>query len=93
MDAGRMLIEAQMHMEYMNEALIDMAPAIGQLTGIDGAAKLATAWSEVNARLWAAIHLVQSVRLGREDDGLAEALLEARCFDKADDAQVQDGLH
>lgn len=50
-------------------------------------------WGEVNARLWAAIHLVQSVRLGREDDGLADALLEARCFDKADDAQVQDGLH
>lgn len=87
MDAGRMLIEAQMHLEYMNEVFLEMEG------GMLEKERQRTAYHELLARLWAAIHLVQSVRLGREDDGLAEALLEARCFDKADDAPVQEGLH
>lgn len=87
MEAGRMLIEAQMHLECMDEAFFEME------RGDMPEERQKVVYSELIARLWASIHLVQSVRLGREDDGLAEALLEARCFDKADDAQVQEGLH
>ena len=52
-----------------------------------------TAYHELLARLWAAVHLAQSVRLGRDDDGLAEALMEARCFDKTDDSQAKEGFY
>lgn len=87
MDANHMLIEAQMHLESMNEVFLEMEG------GMLEKERQRTAYHELLARLWASIHLVQSVRLGREDDGLAEALMEVRCFDKADDAQVQEGLH
>lgn len=92
MNADSMLIEAQMHLECMNEAFIDMAPAIQQLTGMDGAEVLTTAWSEVNARVWAAIHLVQSVRMGRPDEQLDEALMQANAFNRDSDSPPA-GLH
>lgn len=87
MDAAKLLIEAQMHLECMNEAFLEME------RGDMGEERQRVVYAELLARLWASIHLVQSVRLGREDDGLAAALSEARCFHNVDDAPVQEGLH
>lgn len=92
MDANHMLIEAQMHLESMNEAFLDMAPAMTQIVGADGQEALTTAWAEVNARLWAAIHLVQSVRMGRPDEQLAESLMQANAFNRDSDSPPA-GLH
>lgn len=92
MDANHMLIEAQMHLESMNEAFLDMAPAMEQLKGMDGFEGLATAWHEVNARVWAAIHLIQSVRRGKPDEQLADALMQANAFNR-DSNLPPAGLH
>lgn len=92
MDTNHMLIEAQMHLESMNEAFLDMAPAMTQIVGSDGQEALTTAWAEVNARLWAAIHLVQSVRMGRPDEQLAESLMQANAFNRDSDSPPA-GLH
>lgn len=92
MDAAHMLIEAQMHLECMNEAFVDMAPALEQLTGMDGQEAIKTAWAEVNARVWAAIHLVQSVRMGKPDEQLDEALMQANAFNRDSDSPPA-GLH
>jgi hypothetical protein len=92
MNADHMLIEAQMHLECINEAFIDMAPAMQQLTSMDGQEVLKTTWAEVNARVWAAIHLVQSVRMGRPDEQLADALMQANAFNRDSDSPPA-GLH
>ena len=91
MDANRMLVEAQMHLESMNEAFLDMAPAMAQIVGADGQEALTTVWAEVNARVWAAIHLVQSVRMGKPDEGLEQARREVGHY-TADAPHAQD-LH
>jgi hypothetical protein len=31
--------------------------------------------------------------MGREDDGLADALKDARCYNNVDDAPAQEGFH
>lgn len=92
MNSDSMLIEAQMHLECMNEAFIDLAPAMEQLQGMDGMEALKTAWHEINARVWAAIHLVQSVRRGEPDEQLAEALMQANAFNRDNDLPPA-GLH
>lgn len=92
MNADSMLIEAQMHLECMNEAFIDLAPAMEQLTGMDGAEAVTTAWHEINARVWAAIHLVQSVRRGKPDAQLEDALVQANAFNRDSDSPPA-GLH
>lgn len=68
-----MLIEAQMHLECMNEAFLEME------RGDMDDERQRVVYAELIARLWASIHLVQSVRMGREDDGLADALKGASC--------------
>ena len=87
MDAAKLLIEAQMHLECMNEAFLEME------RGDMGEERQRVVYAELLARLWASIHLVQSVRLGREYDGLADALIEARRFSNVDDAPAQEGFH
>ena len=87
MQAAEMLIEAQMHLECMNEAFLEM-----ERGGIDEE-RQRVVYAELIARLWASIHLVQSVRIGREDEGLADALREARCYNNVDDAPGQDCFH
>ena len=69
MDAGRMLIEAQMHLECMNEAFFEMERGDMQEE------RQKVVYSELIARLWASIHLVQSVRLGRRMTGLPRLCL------------------
>ena len=87
MDADKLLIEAQMHLECMNEAFLEM-----ERGDIDDE-RQRVVYAELIARLWASIHLVQSVRMGREDDGLADALKDARCYNNVDDAPAQEGFH
>jgi hypothetical protein len=87
MNADQMLIEAQMHLECMNEAFLEIE------RGEADEDRQRVVYAELLARLWASIHLVQSVRLGREDEGLVEALREARCYNNVDDAPAQDDLH
>lgn len=70
MDANHMLIEAQMHLECMNEVFLEMEG------GMLEKARQHTAYHELLARLWASIHLVQSVRMGRPDEGLEQARRE-----------------
>ena len=77
-----LLIQAQMHLEYLNESLLSMKPAMDQLLEMDGMEALGTSWHEANARTWAAIHLIQSAHLGRVDEQLAEALREANAFNR-----------
>ena len=86
MDADKLLIEAQMHLECMNEALLEIEfakPSKERKRVIN---------AELSARLWAAIHITQSVRLGREDKELIDTLREARRFNNVDDAPGQEGL-
>lgn len=70
MDANRMLIEAQMHLECMNEVFLEMEG------GMLGEERQKAAYHELLARLWASIHLIQSVRMGRPDEGLEQARRE-----------------
>ena len=85
MDANRMLIEAQMHLECMNEVFLEMEG------GMLGEERQKTAYHELLARLWASIHLIQSVRMGRPDEGLEQARREAGHY-TADAPSAQD-LH
>lgn len=87
MDADKLLIEAQMHLECMNEAFLEME------RGDMDDERQRVVYAELIARLWASIHLVQSVRLGREDKDLIDTLREARRFNNVDDAPGQEGLH
>ena len=62
MDADKLLIEAQMHLECMNEALLEIEfakPSKERKRVIN---------AELSARLWAAIHITQSgsARPGRQ---------------------------
>lgn len=85
MDANHMLIEAQMHLESMNEVFMEMEG------GMLGEARQKTAYHELLARLWASIHLIQSVRMGRPDEGLEQARREVEHY-TADAPHDQD-LH
>ena len=85
MDAGKLLIEAQMHLECMNEALLEMEG------GILDKERQKTAYHELLSRLWASIHLIQSVRMGRPDEGLEQARREVMHY-SADAPGAQD-LH
>lgn len=87
MDADKLLIEAQMHLECMNEAFLEME------RGDMDDERQRVVYAELIARLWAAIHITQSVRLGREDKELIDTLREARRFNNVDDAPGQEGLH
>ena len=85
MDADRMLIEAQMHLECMSEVFLEMEG------GMLGEERQKTAYHELLARLWASIHLIQSVRMGRPDEGLEQARREVGHY-TADAPSAQD-LH
>ena len=85
MDADKLLIEAQMHLECMNEALLEMEG------GILDKERQKTAYHELLSRLWASIHLIQSVRMGRPDEGLEQARREVMHY-SADAPGAQD-LH
>lgn len=85
MDANRMLIEAQMHLECMNEVFLEMEG------GMLGEERQKVAYHELLARLWASIHLIQSVRMGRPDEGLEQARREVGRY-TADAPSAQD-LH
>lgn len=85
MDAHLMLIEAQMHLECMNEVFLEMEG------GMLEEERQRTAYHELLARLWASIHLIQSVRMGRPDEGLEQARREVGHY-TADAPSAQD-LH
>ena len=85
MDANHMLIEAQMHLECMNEVFMEIEG------GILGEERQKTAYHELLARLWASIHLIQSVRMGKPDEGLDQARREVGHY-TADAPSAQD-LH
>ena len=85
MDADKLLIEAQMHLECMNEAFLEMEG------GILDKERQKTAYHELLSRLWASIHLIQSVRMGRPDEGLEQARREVMHY-SADAPGAQD-LH
>ena len=85
MNADHMLIEAQMHLECMNEVFLEMEG------GVLGEERQKTAYHELLARLWASIHLIQSVRMGRPDEGLEQARREVGHY-TADAPHKQD-LH
>ena len=85
MNANHMLIEAQMHLECMNEVFMEIEG------GILGEERQKTAYHELLARLWASIHLIQSVRMGRPDEGLERARREVMPY-SADAPPPQD-LH
>lgn len=85
MDAHLMLIEAQMHLECMNEVFLEME------VGMLDEERQKTAYHELLARLWASIHLIQSVRMGRPDEGLEQARREVGHY-TADAPSAQD-LH
>ncbi len=85
MDAHLMLIEAQMHLECMNEVFLEMEG------GMMETERQQTAYHELLARLWASIHLIQSVRMGRPDEGLHQARREVMHY-SAEKPDAQD-LH
>lgn len=85
MDADKLLIEAQMHLECMNEVFLEMEG------GILDNERQKTAYHELLSRLWASIHLIQSVRMGRPDEGLEQARREVMHY-SADAPGAQD-LH
>ena len=85
MDADKLLIEAQMHLECMNEVFLEMEG------GILDKERQKTAYHELLSRLWASIHLIQSVRMGRPDEGLEQARREVMHY-SADAPGAQD-LH
>ena len=85
MDAHLMLIEAQMHLECMNEVFLEMEG------GILEEERQKTAYHELLSRLWASIHLIQSVRMGKPDEGLEQARREVLPY-TADAPSAQD-LH
>ena len=85
MDANRMLIEAQMHLECMNEVFLEME------RGDMDDERQRVVYAELIARLWASIHLVQSVRMGRPDEGLHQARREVMHY-SAEKPDAQD-LH
>ena len=85
MDADKLLIEAQMHLECMNEAFLEME------RGDMDDERQRVVYAELIARLWASIHLIQSVRMGRPDEGLEQARREVMHY-SADAPGAQD-LH
>ena len=85
MDADKLLIEAQMHLECMNEAFLEME------RGDMDDERQRVVYAELIARLWASIHLIQSVRMGRPDEGLEQARREVGHY-TADAPSAQD-LH
>ena len=85
MDAHLMLIEAQMHLECMNEVFLEMEG------GMMETERQQTSYHELLARLWASIHLIQSVRMGKPDEGLEQARCEVMHY-SAEKPDTQD-LH
>ena len=59
--------------------------------GMLGEERQKTAYHELLARLWASIHLIQSVRMGKPDEGLEQARREVGHY-TADAPNAQD-LH
>ena len=81
------LDEALLHLDFMNDVFVEMEQG-----EIDDSRK-EILFYELTARLWAAIHLVESFRLGRPNKHLDVALLEARAYDPSNKCAFSNKLH
>jgi hypothetical protein len=89
-----MLVEAQMHMECMNEAFLELWGAGGMKKPSKQRQRVIN--EELSARVWAAIYLVQAVRdpEWKKPDNFNDTIREANAHNGLDYEDVDvTGMH
>ena len=83
-----MLIDAQMHMECMNEAFCELWGAGGMK--VPNKKRQRVINEELSVRLWAAIYLVQAVRdpEGEKPANFNDTIREASAYNAVDDEDI-----
>ena len=80
MTNNHMLIEAQMHAEYLNEAWCELCGIAGDVS----AERRKVIEAEISVRVWAVIYSIQAQRTGDLSEDAKETIKEANRFNGFD---------